>query len=66
MKMLTIKDLSRDEELDRKTMVKVRGGLNNAMTYTAKFYPGMTVGDAIAESQKHAASLHQFLSNQQA
>jgi hypothetical protein len=64
MKTLTIQDLSRNEELNRTSMAAVRGGLTSATTYTARFYAGMTVGDAIAESQKHAASLHQYLSNQ--
>jgi hypothetical protein len=64
MKTLMIKDLSRDEELDRKTMAEVRGGLTVATTRSARFYPGMTEAQAIAQFVGYATSLHQYLSNQ--
>ena len=64
MKMLTIKDLSRDEELGHKAMDEVRGGLTAATTRSARFHTGMTVGEGIAESVAYTESLHAYLSNQ--
>jgi hypothetical protein len=64
MKTLTIKDLSRDEALDGKVMAEVWGGLTAATTKSARYYPGMTESEAIAQFVGYGTSLHQYLSNQ--
>ena len=60
MMTLTIKDISRDEDLDRKAMAKVWGGKVSVCEYT--YAPGMTLGDAINTFVAYGNCLHNALS----
>jgi len=61
MKTLTIKDLSREEGLDRKVMAEVRGGEKVTVIYSP-IYEGMTVGQAIQAFAQYGKDLHDALS----
>ena len=61
MKMLTIKDLSRNEELDRKAMAEVRGG---EVLCQAQYKPGMTLAAAIEQFVQFGKCAYEVFSPQ--
>jgi hypothetical protein len=61
MKTLTIKDLSRDEEVDRKAMAELRGGqVYSTPVCVATYRAGMTEGEAIAQFVAFGTCLHDY------
>jgi hypothetical protein len=55
METLMIRDLSREEDLDRNAMTNVHGGIIGAPSY--RFHAGMTVQEAVDQFVGYATAI---------